>query len=155
MCAHSFLYKLVANLSAENFSDVLSDHTSGVYFGWASLLTRGIYKMVMSIGWNPYFDNTEKTIVSVLYLNWRHLFRYCLFQTQDFIFFQEPWLLHEFEDDFYGEELRLVIVGYIRPEVGESKLVNINTQIGITDMCKPCNLSSTLYRQISLHSTAW
>lgn len=27
---------------------------------------RGVYKMVMSIGWNPYFDNTEKTIVSVL-----------------------------------------------------------------------------------------
>lgn len=21
----------------------------------------------------------------------------------------EPWLLHEFEDDFYGEELRLVV----------------------------------------------
>jgi hypothetical protein len=30
---------------------------------------------------------------------------------------QEPWLLHEFEDDFYDEELRLVVVGYIRPEV--------------------------------------
>ncbi|KAJ0568925.1 putative riboflavin kinase [Helianthus annuus] len=47
--------------------------------------------MVMSIGWNPYFDNTEKTI--------------------------EPWLLHKFDEDFYGEELHLVIVGYIRPEV--------------------------------------
>ncbi|KAL9995841.1 putative riboflavin kinase [Helianthus debilis subsp. tardiflorus] len=53
---------------------------------------RGVlYKMVMSIGWNPYFDNTEKTI--------------------------EPWLLHKFDEDFYGEELHLVIVGYIRPEV--------------------------------------
>lgn len=30
---------------------------------------------------------------------------------------QEPWLLHDFKEDFYGEELRLVIVGYIRPEV--------------------------------------
>lgn len=79
-----------ANLHAENFSDILSEHTSGVYFGWAGLSTRGIYKMVMSIGWNPYFDNTEKTI--------------------------EPWLLHDFDEDFYGEELRLVIVGYIRPE---------------------------------------
>ena len=34
-----------------------------------------------------------------------------------FFFFQEPWLLHEFSEDFYGEELRLVVVGYIRPEV--------------------------------------
>ncbi len=30
---------------------------------------------------------------------------------------QEPWLLHEFSEDFYGEELRLIVVGYIRPEV--------------------------------------
>ncbi|KAJ8759176.1 hypothetical protein K2173_004183 [Erythroxylum novogranatense] len=79
-----------ANLSTEGYSALLSEHPSGVYFGWAGLSTRGVYKMVMSIGWNPYFNNTEKTI--------------------------EPWLLHEFEEDFYGEELRLVIVGYIRPE---------------------------------------
>ncbi|XP_065036690.1 bifunctional riboflavin kinase/FMN phosphatase-like [Musa acuminata AAA Group] len=79
-----------ANLSAENFSAILSEHNSGVYFGWAGLSTRGIYKMVMSIGWNPYFDNTEKTI--------------------------EPWLLHDFDENFYGEELRLAVVGYIRPK---------------------------------------
>jgi len=34
---------------------------------------------------------------------------------------QEPWLLHNFGEDFYGEELRLAIVGYIRPEVIQSK----------------------------------
>jgi riboflavin kinase len=28
----------------------------------------------------------------------------------------EPWLLHDFEADFYGEELRMVVCGYIRPE---------------------------------------
>ena len=44
----------------------MSEHTSRVYFGWAGLSTRGIYKMVMSVGWNPYFDNTEKTVVSIL-----------------------------------------------------------------------------------------
>lgn len=31
--------------------------------------------------------------------------------------FQEPWLLHNFNEDFYGEELHLIITGYIRPEV--------------------------------------
>uniref|UniRef100_A0A0D3HC46 riboflavin kinase n=1 Tax=Oryza barthii TaxID=65489 RepID=A0A0D3HC46_9ORYZ len=92
-----------ANLPAENFSDVLSEHTSGVYFGWAGLSTRGIYKMVMSIGWNPYFDNTEKTI--------------------------EPWLLHDFGEDFYGEELRLVIVGYIRPEANFPSLESLIERI--------------------------
>ncbi|PKA61545.1 riboflavin kinase [Apostasia shenzhenica] len=88
-----------ANLPAENFSGLLSEHASGVYFGWAGLSARGIYKMVMSIGWNPYFNNIEKTV--------------------------EPWLLHEFSEDFYGEDLRLIVVGYIRPEVFERREIYI------------------------------
>jgi riboflavin kinase len=78
-----------ANLPTSSFQDKMAEHTCGIYLGWAGL--RGqVYKMVMSVGWNPYFDNDSKTV--------------------------EPWLLHEFEDDFYDEELRLVVVGYIRPE---------------------------------------
>ncbi|CAD5174975.1 unnamed protein product [Musa acuminata subsp. malaccensis] len=92
-----------ANLLAENFSAILSEHNSGVYFGWAGLSTRGIYKMVMSIGWNPYFDNTEKTI--------------------------EPWLLHDFDENFYGEELRLAMVGYIRPEANFPSLESLIARI--------------------------
>ncbi|KAH8508986.1 hypothetical protein Peur_050817 [Populus x canadensis] len=92
-----------ANLSTKGYSALLSEHPSGVYFGWAGLSTRGVYKMVMSIGWNPYFNNTEKTI--------------------------EPWLLHEFDGDFYGEELRLVIVGYIRPEANFTSLESLIAKI--------------------------
>ncbi|MBA0565641.1 hypothetical protein Golob_010506 [Gossypium lobatum] len=55
-----------ANLSPKGHSSLLSEHPSGVYFGWAGLSTRGVYKMVMSIGWNPYFNNAEKTIVSAI-----------------------------------------------------------------------------------------
>lgn len=41
---------------------------------------------------------------------------------------QEPWLLHEFDEDFYDEELHLVIVGYIRPEVSSTMIaVNFTT----------------------------
>ncbi|GKC98720.1 reverse transcriptase domain-containing protein, partial [Tanacetum coccineum] len=37
----------------------------------------------------------------------------------------EPWLLHKFDEDFYGEELHLVVVvGYIRPEFDTSCMVN-------------------------------
>eukprot|EP01018_Ginkgo_biloba_P017416 Gb_14637 [translate_table: standard] len=79
-----------ANLSPDNFSTILTEQACGVYLGWAGLSTRGVFKMVMSVGWNPYFSNTKKTI--------------------------EPWLLHEFSEDFYGEELRLIVIGYIRPE---------------------------------------
>lgn len=78
-----------ANLPTESFSCQLADHTCGIYMGFAGL-GEEVYKMVMSVGWNPYFNNDEKTV--------------------------EPWLLHEFPEDFYGEELRLVVVGYIRPE---------------------------------------
>ncbi|KAJ6709305.1 RIBOFLAVIN KINASE/FMN ADENYLYLTRANSFERASE [Salix koriyanagi] len=92
-----------ANLSTKGYSALLSEHPSGVYFGWAGLSSQGLYKMVMSIGWNPYFNNTEKTI--------------------------EPWLLHEFDGDFYGEELRLVIVGYIRPEANFSSLESLIAKI--------------------------
>ncbi|CAA2995795.1 bifunctional riboflavin kinase FMN phosphatase [Olea europaea subsp. europaea] len=92
-----------ANLSTEGYSAILSEHPSGVYFGWAGLPTRGVYKMVMSIGWNPYFDNSEKTI--------------------------EPWLLHDFNEDFYGEELWLAIVGYIRPEANFPSLDSLVAKI--------------------------
>jgi riboflavin kinase len=44
--------------------------------------------MVMSIGWNPYFNNKDRTA--------------------------EPWILHDFKEPFYGAELRLVVCGYIR-----------------------------------------
>jgi len=47
-----------------SFQNIL--RVTGVYFGWAGLSARGVFKMVMSIGWNPYFNNKEKTIVSVI-----------------------------------------------------------------------------------------
>ncbi|XP_057814065.2 bifunctional riboflavin kinase/FMN phosphatase isoform X3 [Cryptomeria japonica] len=91
-----------ANLSADDFS-ILTQQACGVYFGWAGLAKHGIYKTVMSIGWNPYFNNSKKTI--------------------------EPWLLHEFKEDFYGEELRLVVVGYIRPEANFPSLESLIERI--------------------------
>ncbi|OAY26093.1 bifunctional riboflavin kinase/FMN phosphatase isoform X1 [Manihot esculenta] len=108
-----------ANLSTEGYSEMLSEHPSGVYFGWAGLSTRGVYKMVMSIGWNPYFNNAEKTI--------------------------EPWLLHEFEEDFYGEELRLVIVGYIRPEANFKSLESLIAKIHEDGRCAERALDLPLY----------
>ena len=41
-------------------------------------------------GWNPVYKNEKKTV--------------------------EPYLMHEFETDFYGEDLQLVICGFLRPE---------------------------------------
>eukprot|EP01080_Neovahlkampfia_damariscottae_P008365 gene8365-190_t len=78
-----------ANLPAENFEKELEGLSTGVYFGWASVRSN-VYKTVLSIGYNPHFNNQKKTI--------------------------EPYLIHEFDSDFYDEELRLCITGYIRGE---------------------------------------
>ncbi len=34
----------------------------------------------------------------------------------------EPHLLHTFAEDFYGQELRLVVCGYLRPELNFNSL---------------------------------
>ncbi|USP79622.1 Riboflavin kinase [Curvularia clavata] len=49
-----------------------------------------IYPTVLSIGYNPYYKNTHRSI--------------------------EIHILHNFERDFYGATLSLMILGFIRPE---------------------------------------
>ncbi|KAK9837087.1 hypothetical protein WJX81_001891 [Elliptochloris bilobata] len=86
-----------ANLDSESLQGTLAEMVTGIFSAWASVgparpdgsLTP-VYECAMSIGWNPFYKNEKKTA--------------------------EPWLLHDFDADFYGEELRLVVVGYIRPE---------------------------------------
>ncbi|KMZ65881.1 Riboflavin kinase [Zostera marina] len=121
-----------ANLAVDKFSDEISEMSSGVYFGWASLSNKGIYKMVMSVGWNPYFDNTEKTM--------------------------EPWLLHEFKEDFYGDELRLAVIGYIRPEANfptlESLIARIREDGRIAEKALDLPLYATYKEEEFLNSLA-
>eukprot|EP00250_Pteridium_aquilinum_P020769 c2493_g1_i1 orf=116-1414(+) len=110
-----------ANLPTTAISSILSDCVCGIYLGWAGLSNRGVFKMVMSVGWNPYFDNTEKTV--------------------------EPWLLHEFPEDFYGEELRLVVVGYIRPEANFPSLQALVERIHEDGRIAKCALDAPPYSE--------
>lgn len=48
------------------------------------------FNVVASLCRNPFYKNERKTV--------------------------EPHLLHEFKEDFYGQELRLAVTGYLRPE---------------------------------------
>lgn len=41
---------------------------TGIYYGFASVDNGDVYKMVMSIGWNPFYDNTHKSMVSLITL---------------------------------------------------------------------------------------
>ncbi|ROW08452.1 hypothetical protein VMCG_03166 [Cytospora schulzeri] len=90
----------------------ISDAKSGVYFGWASLELPAehpnyqkaviggggdgegkfaIFPMVMSIGYNPFYNNTVRSA--------------------------EVHVLNNFGADFYGVEMRLLLLGYIRDEL--------------------------------------
>ncbi|XP_068127518.1 riboflavin kinase [Hyperolius riggenbachi] len=79
-----------ANFPEDVVDDLPADLTTGIYYGWGCVGDGEVYKMVMSIGWNPYYKNTKKSA--------------------------ETHIIHQFDEDFYGEMLSTVIVGYIRPE---------------------------------------
>ena len=109
-----------ANLPVDdNVTPWNSTIESGVYFGWISLPLSpthtnepaptsdtiatstttsteevhsgfSVYPMVMSIGYNPFYGNTVRSA--------------------------EVHVLHEFGRDFYGVEMRVLIMGFIREE---------------------------------------
>lgn len=53
-----------ANMCTKEIGDVVSDTRTGIYLGY-TMLKNVVYPAVVSIGWNPYFDNDDKTVVRV------------------------------------------------------------------------------------------
>ncbi|CAO1391552.1 unnamed protein product [Diamesa serratosioi] len=82
--------KELANYSLDVVEALPKDLDTGIYYGFASVDNGDVYKMVMSIGWNPFYDNTHKSM--------------------------ETHILHNFDGDLYGSLLKVCIVGYLRPE---------------------------------------
>lgn len=78
-----------ANLEDKVVDNLPHDLTTGIYYGWATI-NKQTYKMVASIGWNPFYKNEKKTV--------------------------EIHLIHNFENDFYGKQIKAIFTGYIRPE---------------------------------------
>lgn len=101
-------------------NDKLSDLETGIYYGWCRVepdcnqddtknvrndgnevvfnhgnaLTDeelAIFPMVMSIGWNPFYQNKEKAA--------------------------EVHIMHKFKNTFYGASIHYNVLGYIRPEL--------------------------------------
>uniref|UniRef100_A0A7S3VJV5 riboflavin kinase n=2 Tax=Dunaliella tertiolecta TaxID=3047 RepID=A0A7S3VJV5_DUNTE len=86
-----------ANVASEALRVALSEAVTGIYAGFASVGSDPTpHKMVMSIGYNPFYGNTHKTA--------------------------EPWILSEFPAPFYGLQIRLVVCSYIRPEANFTSL---------------------------------
>eukprot|EP00968_Pinguiococcus_pyrenoidosus_P024787 scaffold5067_cov245-Pinguiococcus_pyrenoidosus.AAC.5 len=102
-----------ANMDMAQIGHLADTVDAGIYFGWAQVVNRDgeleeetsapVYKAAISIGWNPQFGNDEKTV--------------------------EPHLLHDFPEDFYGQDLRVMIVGFIRPEKAFESMEALIAQI--------------------------
>jgi len=77
-----------ANLDEAAVNQLPDNFPCGVYYGLAQVVCGRLYKMVMSVGWNPHFHNEKKTA--------------------------EIHILHHFSCDFYNSQIRAVALGFIR-----------------------------------------
>ena len=91
-----------ANIPIEPYQELLQVIPTGIYSGWISL-EENVYKMAMSIGWNPFYKNEKKTI--------------------------EIHIIHTFENDFYGKEIFAIALEYIRPELDFLSLEDLKSAI--------------------------
>ncbi|KAI0688556.1 riboflavin kinase [Cytidiella melzeri] len=92
-----------ANLPNESLPAMSSVTQTGVYYGYAQVTPTmdgettlrdedgRVHPMVMSLGWNPFYKNKQLTA--------------------------EIHVMHDFQKDFYGHNLRAIVLGYIRPEL--------------------------------------
>lgn len=53
-----------ANFASDVVQKLPVDIEPGVYIGWAKVDNGDVYKGVLSIGWNPFYGNKEKSVVS-------------------------------------------------------------------------------------------
>lgn len=112
-----------ANLDPVLLGEKLAELPVGVYFGWAKVdcgpgapaEDSKVHKMVMNIGKRPTFENGDgdgESDVSV-----------------------EVHIMHNYQGDFYGKDAKVVVLGYIRPEVKfagiQELLRRIHADIGI------------------------
>uniref|UniRef100_A0A0N5AW73 riboflavin kinase n=1 Tax=Syphacia muris TaxID=451379 RepID=A0A0N5AW73_9BILA len=92
-----------ANLDEKAVSQLPSTFPNGVFYGLAKVDDGLIYRMVMSVGWNPQYKNEKRTI--------------------------EVHILHSFSEDFYGSRIRCVALGYLREMTTFSSIDELKTAI--------------------------
>ncbi|KDN37788.1 hypothetical protein RSAG8_09943, partial [Rhizoctonia solani AG-8 WAC10335] len=116
---------LTANLPDESLSPMTSVAKPGIYFGYARVhftdkgpeSDKKVWPMVMSMGWNPYYKNEKLTA--------------------------EVHIMHDYKEDFYGTEMSVVVLGYIRPELDyisrEALIEDIETdkRVALRSMNRP------------------
>ena len=85
--------------------------------GAEDLKRENVFPMVMSIGWNPFYKNEVRSV--------------------------EVHIVHDFAKDFYGVEMRLCVLGWIRPEydyVSKEALIDdirMDIRVGVQSLLRP------------------
>ena len=54
---------MIANFPESVVADLPPEFSCGVYYGWARVGYGPVLKMVMSVGWNPHYQNKKKSMV--------------------------------------------------------------------------------------------
>jgi len=80
-----------ANFSDEVIEALPEAMIGGIYWGLAQVDNGQVHDMVMSIGWNPFYENKKRAM--------------------------ETHIVHKFDEtDLYDRQLKVIILGFIRPE---------------------------------------
>ncbi|KAJ7507519.1 hypothetical protein B0H11DRAFT_2153194 [Mycena galericulata] len=105
-----------ANLPDESITPISSVVKQGVYYGYAQEDVR-VLPMVMSLGWNPFYKNEILTA--------------------------EIHIMHEFRSDFYGYEMKALVLGYIRPELDYTSRealiedIEVDKRVALNSLARP------------------
>jgi riboflavin kinase len=76
----------------------------GVFYGFAKLNGDSPEKMVMSIGFNPQFENKEKTVVCLIVV-------FCL---RMLLNPEEVYIVKSYPEPFYDAYVQTYVVGFVR-----------------------------------------
>ncbi len=137
-----------ANLPASLFQSALEDVSTGVYFGWAVIESEkqgmnGPLKAVVNVGYSPTFEgkeNKEKIVEAHLITKSSPMAIIDEVSISDYVLDQseESDIIDEIEGDFYGETMRLQLIGFLRPEQKFDSfpdlIAQIHQDIGIADL---------------------
>jgi len=115
-----------ANLSPESFGSTMKSAPRGVYAGWAQINDGPVLKTAISLGYNPTFNNQQETV--------------------------EAYILHQFPHDFYGQNLRLIICAYIRPQLAFTTIETLINAIEMDVKLTQLILDEKLYQPLASDS---
>ncbi|KAK2466508.1 hypothetical protein APHAL10511_002150 [Amanita phalloides] len=126
-----------ANLQDEAIASMNAVTQTGVYYGYAQLIVPQnhqavfgvddlkVFPMAMSLGRNLFYKNERLSA--------------------------EVHIMHDFKTDFYGYELRVVVLGYIRPELDYTSRDALIEDIEFDKKVALKSLDRPAYREYIFH----